>query len=315
MKLELAKKVFAGNARALFRARKIRAELAFQKSVNALDLLFLAKLNAVAEDFGAAAAVLARRVITALDGALVFETTIALQEELHSLAAAKPANGVGVTSHCSSWCSHPLHHGALRGRRLLLAVRNCHRCNTHRTQSFLDSPTLRRPATIVRNRRHVFDRFDVETTGCECTDGRLASCSRTFDLHVDRTNAMLLCKLRCILRSNLRRERSAFARAFEADASGARPRHDVPHRIADGDDGVVERRRNRSDAVWNVLALFALAGGATSACWCCRSGCFTCICHPRSLSSRTAKTAKDPSIPYGSLGVFAPQNDKTISSL
>src|ERR1051326_8429217 len=127
-KLELAKKILAGDAGALLRASEVRAELALQKSVDALDLLLLAKLNAIAENLGTPAAVLAGGVITALDGALVLETAIALQEELHSLSTAKPANGVGVTSHLSSWCSHPLHHGA--------------GANTRRTSGSLHRPRL-----------------------------------------------------------------------------------------------------------------------------------------------------------------------------
>ena len=51
------------------------------------------------ENARAALAVLARRVGAALDGALVGEAAVALQEELHAFAPAEPADGTRVTSH------------------------------------------------------------------------------------------------------------------------------------------------------------------------------------------------------------------------
>ena len=81
-----------------------------------------------------------------------------------------------------------------------------------------------------------------------------------------RAHAMLLRELRRVLRRDLRRERSALARSLESDAAGARPREDVPHRIGDGHDRVVERRGDRCHAVRNVLPLFLLRSGAALRC-------------------------------------------------
>ena len=83
-------------------ALEVEAELALEQAVDALDLLLLAKLHAVAEDLGTAAAMLAGRVVAALDRALVLETAVALQKQLHALAPAEPANGIRVTSHYAS---------------------------------------------------------------------------------------------------------------------------------------------------------------------------------------------------------------------
>jgi len=98
-KLELAEQVVAGDAGLPGGTAEVETELALQKSVDALDLLLFTKLKTVAEDLGAATAVLARRVVPALDRALILETTIALQKELHTLAPAEPADGIRVTSH------------------------------------------------------------------------------------------------------------------------------------------------------------------------------------------------------------------------
>src|SRR5205814_1195445 len=72
--LELAKKHLAGDALLRVGALEVQPELLLQQPINALDLLLLAKLQAIAEDLRATAAVLAGCVIAALDGALVLET-------------------------------------------------------------------------------------------------------------------------------------------------------------------------------------------------------------------------------------------------
>ena len=92
--LELAKQVVAGDSGLACRLLEVEAELLFEQAVNALDLLFFAKLNSVAEDFGTAAAMLTRRVVAALDRAFVLETTVPFEKQLHSLSPAKTANGI-----------------------------------------------------------------------------------------------------------------------------------------------------------------------------------------------------------------------------
>src|SRR5262249_11756531 len=73
------------------------AELALQHAVDAAHLLLLAQLLAVVGELRPALAVLTRRVVAPLDGALVREAAVALQEQLHALAAAEPTDGVVVT--------------------------------------------------------------------------------------------------------------------------------------------------------------------------------------------------------------------------
>ena len=98
-KLELAEQVVAGDAGLSGGLLEVETELLFQQAVDALDLLLFAKLDSVAEDLGTAAAMLARRVIAALDRALILETAVPFEKQLHSLSPAEPANGIRVTSH------------------------------------------------------------------------------------------------------------------------------------------------------------------------------------------------------------------------
>ena len=55
-----------------------------------------------------------------------------------------------------------------------------------------------------------------------------------------------------------RRERRSLARAFEADAAGARPRHHVAFRVGDGHRGVVEGGVNVRQAMVHDALLAAL---------------------------------------------------------
>src|SRR5688500_9401260 len=97
--LELTEQVLTSDTGLLVGALEVETKLALQKPVDTLHLLLFAKLNTVSKNFGAATSVLARRVVAALDRALVFETTIALEKELHTLTPAQPADGIRVTCH------------------------------------------------------------------------------------------------------------------------------------------------------------------------------------------------------------------------
>ena len=77
----------------------VGAELGLEQAVVPARLLLLAQLEQVLGLLDAAAAVLARRVAAALDGALLCEAALALEEELHPLAAALLALRGAVASH------------------------------------------------------------------------------------------------------------------------------------------------------------------------------------------------------------------------
>jgi hypothetical protein len=71
-----------------------------QHAVDALDLLLLAQLQAVADELRLAElAVLPRREIALLDGALLRVAALPLEKELHAFAPAEPADGTDITCH------------------------------------------------------------------------------------------------------------------------------------------------------------------------------------------------------------------------
>src|SRR5207302_5398113 len=125
-------------------------------AVDALDLLLLAELLRVFRRFPAtcrALAVLAGSVWTALDGTLLREALGALQKKLGSFTPA------------------------------LLAARPC--VATHGS----NSPTLGGTAAVVRNRRYVFDRLDLEASRRQRLNRRLTARTRPLHLHVDSLDA------------------------------------------------------------------------------------------------------------------------------
>src|SRR5262249_12856232 len=87
------------------------AELRLEQAVVTPRLLLLAQLQQVLALLDAAAAVLARRIRAALDGALLGQAALALQEELHALPAALLALRGTTTSHYTRlrfFCRTPL---------------------------------------------------------------------------------------------------------------------------------------------------------------------------------------------------------------
>src|SRR5262249_31595824 len=90
--LQLLEQDLARDALLLGRAVEGEGELALHEAVQPLRLLLLAELEAVALQLALdprALAVLAGGVVALLDRALLGEAAIALEEELHALAAAQ----------------------------------------------------------------------------------------------------------------------------------------------------------------------------------------------------------------------------------
>src|ERR687887_676168 len=97
--LEHPQQGLAGDAGALRRLRVVGAKLVLEQAVVAPRLLLLAQLEQVLGLLDAAAAVLARRIAAALDGALLRQAALALQEELHARPAADAALRAEVSRH------------------------------------------------------------------------------------------------------------------------------------------------------------------------------------------------------------------------
>jgi hypothetical protein len=87
-----AQQVVAGCALLTIRGLEILAELSFQQTVDAFQLLLFSQLQTVIGKLRPALTVLTRRIRTAFKRALIAKATIALQEELHVLSTAKLTN-------------------------------------------------------------------------------------------------------------------------------------------------------------------------------------------------------------------------------
>ena len=97
--LEHPEQVLARRSEATRRLLVGRAELLLEQAVVAARLLLLAELQEVLALLDAPASVLARRIAATLDRALLGEAALALQEELHALAAADAALGSEISCH------------------------------------------------------------------------------------------------------------------------------------------------------------------------------------------------------------------------
>src|SRR5581483_2088572 len=99
-RLEHAQEVVARDAlAALGRFLVVGAELLLEQAVVPARLLLLAQLQQVLGLLDPAAAVLSRRIRAALDRALLGQAALALEEELHALAAAELAGGTAIPGH------------------------------------------------------------------------------------------------------------------------------------------------------------------------------------------------------------------------
>src|SRR5256884_229310 len=123
----------------------------------------------------------------------------------------------------------------------------------------LPPPPLRRAAPVVRDRRHVADRGDLEPHGLERADGGLPAGPGPTHEDLDLLEPVLHRLARGDLRGRLRGEGCALAGAPEAGAPGAGPGDDVAHPVGEGDDRVVEGRLDVRDARTDLAPLALLA--------------------------------------------------------
>src|SRR5215203_376981 len=98
-RLEDSEQVLARDPTDAIRLLVVGAELVLEQAVIAARLLLLAQLEQVLALLDPAAAVLAGWVAAALDGALLGQAALALEEELHPLAAALLALRAAVAGH------------------------------------------------------------------------------------------------------------------------------------------------------------------------------------------------------------------------
>src|SRR5713101_3918861 len=98
--LEQLQQRFARNAARPFGGFEVAPELVLEHAVDALHLLLLAQLQAVAGQLGLPRLpVLSRREIALLDRALLRIAAFPFEKQLHRLAAAEPAHRSDITRH------------------------------------------------------------------------------------------------------------------------------------------------------------------------------------------------------------------------
>src|SRR5262249_5682028 len=151
-------------------------------------LLLLAQLEQVLALLDPAAAVLARWIRAALDGALLGQAALAFEEELQAFAAADTALRSQIAGH-------------------------------------LDAPPLLLPDAVVGLRRHVADAEDLETGGLQRADRSLATRARALDEDLDLLESVLHPLAGAVVGGHLRGERRRLARPLEAGGAGGLP-HD-----------------------------------------------------------------------------------------
>ena len=117
---------------------------------------------------------------------------------------------------------------------------------------FLDASLLARTAAIVRDRRAVFDGFNVQTGGLQGSNGALATTSWALDANFDFFNAKLHGFFGGCLGGTLAREGSAFPAAFESTSTGTGPAKRFAFGVSDSYGRVVEGRLNVSNAVGHI---------------------------------------------------------------
>src|SRR6516162_9780669 len=103
----------------------------------------------------------------------------------------------------------------------------------------LDSPLLLRAASVVRQRRHVLDRLDLEARRLEGADSTLASRAGALHADLDLADAVLLRLVRDFLGGALRGEGRRLAAALVADRAGGGPADGGAGLVGDADERVV----------------------------------------------------------------------------
>ena len=108
--------------------------------------------------------------------------------------------------------------------------------------SNLDATALLWPATVVRQRRHVFNRLDFQAGALQGSDRAFPTAAGSANLHVDFLHTAFDRLIGDLLRGHLAGEGSALTTAFESACAGAGPAKHVALGVGNGDRRVVECR-------------------------------------------------------------------------
>jgi len=117
----------------------------------------------------------------------------------------------------------------------------------HRPQIVLDAPPFARTASIVGNRRCIFDLLHGDPRRLQGSDCRFATRARPLHANLNFLNPILRSLFGSLLCRHLTSKRGAFPRSLEATRSGTRPTNRVTLGIGDRHLRVVERRLDERD--------------------------------------------------------------------
>src|SRR5262245_13262711 len=148
---------------------------------------------------------LPRRVAPPLNGALLCHTARAFQKQLLTLSSTQPTNGTAILCHCStsgyrtSPCGCAYHFSCLRLSQL----------------APLNATPLRWTASVMRDRGHITNHMDPQSSGLKGSDRRFTTRPRAIYIDIHRAHSTLHGLPRSSLTGPLSGEGRAFARTLE----------------------------------------------------------------------------------------------------
>src|SRR6266542_4899079 len=122
----------------------------------------------------------------------------------------------------------------------------------------LHAALFARATPVMRHGGHILNHADLQTDGLESADGRFAAGAGAFDADFDFAHAVGHGLAGGILRDLLGGEGGAFARALEADSTGAGLAEQVAVHVGDANLGVVKSGQDIGNAGGDVLGTFGL---------------------------------------------------------
>lgn len=122
----------------------------------------------------------------------------------------------------------------------------------------LHAAFLARAATVVRQRRNIFNALNLQAGRFQGGDRTFATAAWPANLHFHITHAELACLFGSLLRGTLSGEGRTLAAALKSAGASTGPTERIALGIGDCDRGVVERRYNVGNANSHV-ALDAFA--------------------------------------------------------
>src|SRR2546423_4174236 len=108
----------------------------------------------------------------------------------------------------------------------------------------LNSPSLRRTTTVVRNWSDVTNCANFQTCGLQGSDRRIATGTGSLHIDLKGTHSRFTRAVRSRNRGLLRGEWRPFAGPLEPQGAGAGPAHDITFEIRYGNGRIVERCLN-----------------------------------------------------------------------